>query len=91
MSSLRGSADNPNAGIEKGKIYIDSDTHIYKVLGENGVIYEGKLPDNIDLSNLSSKPANSELKTQILDYTIKHQLSLPETKITHSPFKRDSV
>ena len=68
MSSLQGSANDLNAGMEKSKIYIDPDSYKYKVLRHDGEICEGTLPENIDLSDLSLE---LELKPQILDYTSK--------------------
>jgi hypothetical protein len=66
MSSLCGDADNPDAAVEKGKIYIDKNTRRYQVLGEKKDICQGKLPDEIDLS----LDAN-DLKKQVLSYTSK--------------------
>ncbi len=78
MSPLPDSVNELKAGREKSKIYIDSNTYMYKVLEENGVMYEGKLPDNIDLSNLSLGLDNPELKMQILDYISKQGPTQPD-------------
>lgn len=61
MSSLSDQA-------EAGKIYIDQDTRAYKVLGENGELYQGELPKEIDLNELSLNPDNLVLKMSVFDY-----------------------
>lgn len=68
MSSFQGSVDDPNVGLEKGKIYIDPENHKYKLLGEDGQIGEGLLSDSIDLKDLRSKLNTVEFKAQILEY-----------------------
>lgn len=62
----------PDSNPEKAKIakiYIDGATRVYKVLGPDGLLKCGNLPEEIDLNNLADNLNNAELKTKILAHT----------------------
>jgi hypothetical protein len=74
MSSLQGASDNPNAGIEKNKVYIDPETRMYKVLRGDGEICKGRLSEDnfpfLILIGINPNDLNDpNLKYQILHYT----------------------